>query len=151
MTERMSLRKNSMPIIHRIQDINRFEEIFQYVDRTYNNQANTFYTMIEGTKCLSKEDLFDEFALKLKFPDYFGRNWDAFDECLNDLHWLACEKYFLFIKDFDYVLAEQINEVETFVEILKLTVDEWMSSRIRSISLSPLQIVIQSAEYIEVI
>lgn len=145
----MSLRKNSMRIIHRIQDIDKIEETYQYVEQIFNNQANTFYTMIEGTKCLSKEDLFDEFALKLKFPDYFGRNWDAFDECLNDLHWLACEKYFLFIKDFDYVLAEQINEVETFVEILKLTVDEWMSSRIRSISLSPLQIVIQSAEHIK--
>lgn len=145
----MSLRKNSMRIIHRIQDIDKFEETYQYVEQTFNNQANTFYTMIEGTKCLSKEDLFDEFALKLKFPDYFGRNWDAFDECLNDLHWLACEKYFLFIKDFDYVLAGQIDEVETFVEILKLTVDEWMSSRIRSLSLSPLQIVIQSAEHIK--
>lgn len=145
----MSLRKNSMRIIHRIQDIDKIEETYQYVEQIFNNQANTFYTMIEGTKCLSKEDLFDEIALKLKFPDYFGRNWDAFDECLNDLHWLACEKYFLFIKDFDYVLAEQINEVETFVEILKLTVDEWMSSRIRSISLSPLQIVIQSAEHIK--
>lgn len=145
----MSLRKNSMRIIHRIQDIDKIEEIYQYVEQIFNNQANTFYTMIEGTKCLSKEDLFDEFALKLKFPDYFGQNWDAFDECLNDLHWLACEKYFLFIKDFDYVLAGQIDEVETFVEILKLTVDEWMSSRIRSISLSPLQIVIQSAEHIK--
>lgn len=63
----MSLRKNSMRL-------DKFEEIYQYVEQTFNNQANTFYTMIEGTSCLNKAELFDEFALKLKFPDYFGRN-----------------------------------------------------------------------------
>ena len=131
----MSLRENSMRIIHRIQDIDKFQEIYQYVEQTFNNQANTFYTMIEGTSCLSKAELFDEFALKLKFPDYFGRNWDAFDECLNDLHWLCCEQYILFIKDFNVVLVNQIDEFETFVEILKS---------------SPLQIVMHSAEHIEV-
>jgi len=145
----MSLRKNSMRIIHRIQDIDKFEETYQYVEQTFNNQANTFYTMIEGTKCLSKEDLFDEFALKLKFPDYFGANWDAFDECLNDLHWLASEKYILFIKDFDYILVDQIDEFDTFIDILKLTVDEWFSGRLGTLSTSSFQIVIQSTNHLD--
>jgi len=37
---------------------------------------------------LTKESLLDAVAGVLAFPDYFGRNWDALDECLRDLTWL---------------------------------------------------------------
>lgn len=36
----------------------------------------------------SKETLLLLFADALRFPRYFRRNWDAFEECLRDLHWL---------------------------------------------------------------
>jgi RNAse (barnase) inhibitor barstar len=33
---------------------------------------------------LGEGDLFDALASALALPDYFGRNWDALDECLRD-------------------------------------------------------------------
>jgi RNAse (barnase) inhibitor barstar len=36
----------------------------------------------------SKRTLFRLFASKLRFPRYFGWNWDAFEECLLDLTWI---------------------------------------------------------------
>ena len=34
------------------------------------------------------ERLFDEVAVALQFPRYFGESWPAFDECLADMDWL---------------------------------------------------------------
>src|SRR6188472_4467399 len=28
-----------------------------------------------------------------KFPDYFGQNWNAIDECITDLSWLPAQGY----------------------------------------------------------
>lgn len=36
----------------------------------------------------SKETLLRLLSDALRFPRYFRRNWDALEECLNDLHWL---------------------------------------------------------------
>jgi len=36
-----------------------------------------------------KEKLLGALAGKLRFPSYFGHNWDALDECLRDLSWQA--------------------------------------------------------------
>ncbi len=35
----------------------------------------------------NKQRIFEEIAVKLEFPNYFGYNWDALDECLMDLAW----------------------------------------------------------------
>jgi len=34
----------------------------------------------------------------LEFPDYFGGNWDALDECLRDLAWIGAKGYVLLIQ-----------------------------------------------------
>jgi hypothetical protein len=36
-----------------------------------------------------KEKLLGVLAKGLRFPKYFGWNWDALDECLRDLSWLG--------------------------------------------------------------
>lgn len=40
---------------------------------------------IRGTEIRDKESLFNEFSQALGFPSYFGRNWDAFNDCVRDL------------------------------------------------------------------
>jgi hypothetical protein len=40
-------------------------------------------------KARGKEKLLGVLARGLQFPRYFGHNWDALEECLGDLSWLA--------------------------------------------------------------
>jgi RNAse (barnase) inhibitor barstar len=40
----------------------------------------------------SKAKLLAILADKLRFPGYFGHNWDALEECLRDLSWLDGER-----------------------------------------------------------
>jgi hypothetical protein len=48
------------------------------------------------------EELFEAIAGALRFPDYFGHNWDALDECLRDLEWLKASGYALIIRNSEH-------------------------------------------------
>ncbi|GAB6041820.1 barstar family protein [Endothiovibrio diazotrophicus] len=45
----------------------------------------------------SDVEFFDAFSTALSFPDYFGNNWDAFDECVADLEWIDLPGYVVFV------------------------------------------------------
>jgi len=45
------------------------------------------------------KELFAVVASAMQFPDYFGSNWDALDECLGDMDWLPADGYLLVLHD----------------------------------------------------
>jgi len=81
--------------------------------------------VIKGRHCKTPASLFTEFARALKFPDYFGHNWDAMEECLADLEWLPAKGYVLLVTDAEGVLPEDEEEYETFLEILRDAGEAW--------------------------
>jgi RNAse (barnase) inhibitor barstar len=81
--------------------------------------------VIRGRHCKTPANLFAEFARALDFPDYFGHNWDALEECLADLEWLPAKGYILLITDAEGVLPDHEEEYETLLEILRDAGEAW--------------------------
>jgi hypothetical protein len=92
-------------------------------------KPNAFVQIIEGDHCNTVINLFKEFALKFNFPSYFGENWAAFDECLNDLDWLNAQDYVLFITRIDRLLADKDEEFRLFISTLYRSAQEWATGR----------------------
>jgi RNAse (barnase) inhibitor barstar len=61
---------------------------FEYVSDLTGFRALDWRLVRFTGRLRHKQDLLRALASGLKFPDYFGWNWDALDECLCDLSWL---------------------------------------------------------------
>lgn len=81
--------------------------------------------ILRGKRCASVASLFQEWAAALQFPYYFGENWDAFEECINDLEWLPGRCYAFLITNINHVLSRDVAELRIFTEILRSAASEW--------------------------
>ncbi|WP_447978503.1 barstar family protein [Candidatus Nitrospira bockiana] len=82
-----------------------------------------------GKKCRTKSGLLGEFARVLEFPSYFGKNWDALEDCLTDLQWVPAAGYVFIVTDADQVLAEHEDDYRTFLAILEAAGKMWATEQ----------------------
>jgi Barstar (barnase inhibitor) len=70
----------------------------------------------------AKEALIGRIAKALAFPEWFGGNWDALEDCLSDLSWVTAGGYVLLIEG-----AAQLPLVErgTLADILASAAASW--------------------------
>lgn len=80
---------------------------------------------LRGKKMTTVQGLYDEFAAALQFPDYFGNNAGAFDECLADLSWLPARMYVLAIFDCADLLARESTQLPLFIDAFERICVEW--------------------------
>jgi RNAse (barnase) inhibitor barstar len=77
------------------------------------NQAR----LVRGSACRSRTGLFAEWAAQLRFPEYFGQNWDALSDCLNDL--VAEAPLTVVVDDAAQLLADEPpDQLRTLLTIL---------------------------------
>ncbi len=85
--------------------------------------------VLRGGKCRTSAGLFAEFARVLDFPDYFGHNWDALEECLADLEWLPARGYVLLLTEAEQVLPDDEEDYATFLEVMSDAGEAWGSGQ----------------------
>ncbi len=77
------------------------------------------FRLVRGRKMRTVDGLFNEFSAALQFPNYFGENWAAFDECLGDLDWLPARGIVVLISEPDQVLVDAPRDLPAFGRVVR--------------------------------
>ncbi len=99
-----------------------------------NHEKGTYAAYIRGKRCKTTRSFFLEFSAAFQFPDYFGENWDAWDECITDLEWLSFKQIYVIIDDFDLMFSEEENASvlrDSFVKWIGQKASYWYKKRKR--------------------
>jgi len=59
----------------------------------------------------------------LGFPDYFGENWDALEECIRDLNWITSVQVIIIYEDIPF--RSNPKQLKVYLSILHDAVAHW--------------------------
>lgn len=80
---------------------------------------------INGNDVTTKAEFFQASAQTMNFPDYFGDNWDAFSDCIDDLSWLSADGYILLYTQPDNFANNDPSEWSIALDIFQEVVESW--------------------------
>jgi Barstar (barnase inhibitor) len=80
-----------------------------------------------GAKARRSAALFDELSAVLQFPDYFGENWSAVSDCVEDLSWLRAPSYVVVWTRADRILEEEPDALRLFLKTMDRAARYWSS------------------------
>lgn len=80
------------------------------------------YSVVVPHEIVSTGRFLCEIGSLLKFPDYYGENWNAFEECINDLSWIKEKNVVLIHKKMPNIPDDQ---QDVYLDILKNAVTSW--------------------------
>jgi hypothetical protein len=69
-----------------------------------------------------KKELLARLARELRFPDWFGGNWDALEDCLTDLSWLKADGHVLLMEDVSGLSADDFGVLN---DVLSSSAQYW--------------------------
>lgn len=72
-----------------------------------------------------KQHLLDAVAAAFQFPDWFGGNWDALEDCLTDLSWNKAGGYVALFEHAAGLAKHAPHELATAVEIFESVAEYW--------------------------
>lgn len=100
--------------------------------------AKTFGSLpaLDGRALIDKDGLLAALGWALEFPDYYGGNWDALEECLTDMSWRPGA----IILHIDHAGALAPELLDTLVAIFADVANAWRKQgRVCSLFLSGLE------------
>lgn len=82
---------------------------------------------IDGRAVTDKPTFLAAASRAMSFPAYFGRNWDAFEEMVNDLAWAPAPGYVLLFDNAHLLATTNAREFQTAVDILRTAAGRWQA------------------------
>ncbi|MCL2598204.1 MAG: barstar family protein [Paludibacter sp.] len=94
--------------------IDKFEEI---------KMENNSFAVTLSDNIFLKEELLNEYYIKLKFPSYFGFNWDALYDCLAYMENIQQKNVIIYHNALPQL---NDNDMKIYLKILKDSSGEWI-------------------------
>lgn len=88
-------------------------------------QRDWRFFYLDGRQVRSKASFLDAIAASMDFPAYFGHNWDAFEEMINDLTWAPAAGYVLLYDHLWRFACERPDDWAVARAILQAACDQW--------------------------
>jgi RNAse (barnase) inhibitor barstar len=80
---------------------------------------------IDGRDIRTKNQFLEQASLALRFPEYFGNNWDAFADCLTDMSRHEADGFVILYEHFDSLAEHSPHQFETALAIFKESTEFW--------------------------
>jgi hypothetical protein len=112
-------------LLERLQDpaksgVYRATGVDAIADAVRGSKLNFARIALEGIS--AKPALLRSIGLALGFPDWFGENWDALEDCLTDLSWRQAEGHALVLEGFQSLPA---GDVGVLIDVLASAAEFW--------------------------
>ena len=76
-----------------------------------------------------KDDFLERISKAMRFPDWFGRNWDALADCLRDLSWLQGGGCVVVLEKAKHFAAGHRHEFDEAMDLLKEVSEYWRAEQ----------------------
>ncbi|HLH31485.1 MAG TPA: barstar family protein [Terriglobia bacterium] len=91
-----------------------------------SNQAGLAVFRIDIRNAGDKNAFLNRIAEVLQFPDWFGYNWDALNDCLTDLEWLPHKAgYVLIFENSGRFAAGKKPDFDKAIEVFRSASEYW--------------------------
>jgi hypothetical protein len=83
------------------------------------------YSEVDLKGAAGKNSMLEKMARALDFPDYFGLNWDALNDCLTDMGWKHASGYVVQLRKFTAFAGRCPGEAKTAGDIFTTAAEYW--------------------------
>lgn len=73
----------------------------------------------------NKEQMLAAIAHGLRFPEWFGNNWDALTDCLLDMGWVPATGYLIILEHCDGIQGRAESDFVTLIQAFQNAAQTW--------------------------
>lgn len=85
---------------------------------------------LDGDLTPNEDAFLRNVAVAMSFPDYYGENWNALDECIQDLSWVPAAGYVLLYDDFERFARTDPAAWMIALDVFRTAVESWLDEGI---------------------
>lgn len=87
--------------------------------------AGCLVQRVDLARARSKDEMLAMIGAALGFPEWFGHNWDALNDCLLDMGWRPAEGYVTILDHCDGIHGRAESDFVKLMQIFQSVAEEW--------------------------